>query len=517
MFEITQETPNSSKILTEDALSFLNKFTTAFEDRRKQLLDERENTQKSIDSGNFMSFPSDTSIRDKGWQVVPPPSDVAQRHVEITGPVDRKMIINAMNSGADVFMADFEDSTSPTWENIINGHNNLIDANNRNIELVDEAKGKTYALNPESQTSLFVRPRGLHLLEKNLLMDGSPVSASIFDFAMYVYHNHKSRLDAGLGIYFYIPKLENANESQLWDDMFTLAEDELKIPRSSIRATVLLETISASYEIEEMLYTLREHSLGMNAGRWDYIFSAIKRHRNVDGIIFPDRSQITMTVPFMKAYTELLVESCHKRGAHAIGGMSAFIPNRKDPEITKKAFENVKNDKLREANMGFDGSWVAHPDLVSICKDVFNEHLNGEANQISFVPRYDIEDSMLHNFKIENSSITMEGIHTNIKVGILYMHSWLSGQGAAALFNLMEDAATAEISRSQLWQWLHNSVETENGETINESFMEEAFEKVFSEINDIENIEKARDEFKKLVFDKNFSDFLTLPAYQLIS
>ena len=517
MFEITQETSNSSKILTEDALSFLNKFTTAFEDRRKQLLDERENTQKSIDSGNFMSFPSDTSVRDKDWQVVPPPSDVAQRHVEITGPVDRKMIINAMNSGADVFMADFEDSTSPTWENIINGHNNLIDANNRNIELVDEAKGKTYALNPESQTSLFVRPRGLHLLEKNVLMDGSPISASIFDFAMYVYHNHKSRLDAGLGIYFYIPKLENANESQLWDDMFTLAEDELGIPRSSIRATVLLETISASYEIEEMLYSLREHSLGMNAGRWDYIFSAIKRHRNVDGIIFPDRSQITMTVPFMKAYTELLVESCHKRGAHAIGGMSAFIPNRKDPEVTEKAFENVKNDKLREANMGFDGSWVAHPDLVSICKDVFNEHLSGEANQISFVPRYDIEDSMLHDFEIENSSITMEGIHTNIKVGILYMHSWFSGQGAAALFNLMEDAATAEISRSQLWQWLHNSVETENGDTINESFMEEAFEKVFSEISDIENIEKARDEFKKLVFDKNFSDFLTLPAYQLIS
>ena len=299
--------------------------------------------------------------------------------------------------------------------------------------------------------------------------------------------------------------------------MFTLAEDELGIPRSSIRATVLLETISASYEIEEMLYSLREHSLGMNAGRWDYIFSAIKRHRNVDGIIFPDRSQITMTVPFMKAYTELLVESCHKRGAHAIGGMSAFIPNRKDPEVTEKAFENVKNDKLREATMGFDGSWVAHPDLVSICKDVFSEHLNGEANQISFVPGYDIEDSMLHNFKIENSSITMEGIHTNIKVGILYMHSWLNGQGAAALFNLMEDAATAEISRSQLWQWLHNSVETENGETINESFMEEAFETVFSDINDIENIEKAREEFKKLVFDEDFSDFLTLPAYHLIN
>ena len=517
MFEIKHETSRTSEILTEDALIFLSKFTSKFENRRQQLLAEREETQKSIDSGNFMSFPEDTSIRDGDWKVVPPPSDVAQRHVEITGPVDRKMIINALNSGADVFMADFEDSTSPTWENIINGHINLIDANNRSIELIDEGKGKTYSLNPDSETSLFVRPRGLHLLEKNVMMDGSPISASIFDFAMYVYHNHKQRLENGLGIYFYVPKLENANESQLWDDMFTLAEDELGIPRSSIRATVLLETISASYEIEEMLYSLKEHSLGMNAGRWDYIFSAIKRHRNVEGIIFPDRSQITMTVPFMKAYTELLVESCHKRGAHAIGGMSAFIPNRKDPEVTEKAFENVKNDKLREATMGFDGSWVAHPDLVNICKEVFSEHLKGESNQISYVPGYVIDDSMLHNFEIENSSITTNGIDTNIKVGILYMHSWLNGQGAAALFNLMEDAATAEISRSQLWQWLHNSVETENNDPINASFMEEAFDRVFSEISDIDGIEKARDEFKKLVFDEEFSDFLTLPAYELIS
>ena len=517
MFEIKHETSHTSEILTDDALIFLSKFTSKFENRRKQLLAEREETQKSIDAGNFMSFPEDTSIRDGDWKVVPPPSDVAQRHVEITGPVDRKMIINALNSGADVFMADFEDSTSPTWENIINGHINLIDANNRSIELIDEAKGKTYSLNPDSETSLFVRPRGLHLLEKNVMIDGNPISASIFDFAMYVYHNHKQRLENGLGIYFYVPKLENANESQLWDDMFTLAEDELGIPRSSIRATVLLETISASYQIEEMLYSLKEHSLGMNAGRWDYIFSAIKRHRNVEGIIFPDRSQITMTVPFMKAYTKLLVESCHKRGAHAIGGMSAFIPNRKDPEVTEKAFENVKNDKLREATMGFDGSWVAHPDLVSICKEVFSEHLKGESNQISHVPGYVIDESMLHNFEIENSSITTNGIDTNIKVGILYMHSWLNGQGAAALFNLMEDAATAEISRSQLWQWLHNSVETENKDPINASFMEEAFDRVFSEISDIDGIEKARDEFKKLVFDEEFSDFLTLPAYELIS
>ena len=517
MFAIKHGTSHTSEILTDDALIFLSKFTSKFENRRQQLLAEREETQKSIDAGNFMSFPEDTSIRDGDWKVVPPPSDVAQRHVEITGPVDRKMIINALNSGADVFMADFEDSTSPTWENIINGHINLIDANNRSIELIDETKGKTYSLSPDSETSLFVRPRGLHLLEKNVMIDGSPISASIFDFAMYVYHNHKQRLENGLGIYFYVPKLENANESQLWDDMFTLAEDELGIPRSSIRATVLLETISASYEIEEMLYSLKEHSLGMNAGRWDYIFSAIKRHRNVEGIIFPDRSQITMTVPFMKAYTELLVESCHKRGAHAIGGMSAFIPNRKDPEVTEKAFENVKNDKLRAATMGFDGSWVAHPDLVNICKEVFSEHLKGESNQISHVPGYVIDDSMLHNFEIENSSITTNGIDTNIKVGILYMHSWLNGQGAAALFNLMEDAATAEISRSQLWQWLHNSVETENKDLINASFMEEAFDRVFSEISDIDGIEKARDEFKKLVFDEEFSDFLTLPAYELIS
>ena len=517
MFEIKHETSHTSEILTDDALIFLSKFTSKFENRRQQLLAEREETQKSIDAGNFMSFPEDTSIRDGDWKVVPPPSDVAKRHVEITGPVDRKMIINALNSGADVFMADFEDSTSPTWENIINGHINLIDANNRSIELIDETKGKTYSLSPDSETSLFVRPRGLHLLEKNVMIDGIPISASIFDFAMYVYHNHKQRLENGLGIYFYVPKLENANESQLWDDMFTLAEDELGIPRSSIRATVLLETISASYEIEEMLYSLKEHSLGMNAGRWDYIFSAIKRHRNVEGIIFPDRSQITMTVPFMKAYTELLVESCHKRGAHAIGGMSAFIPNRKDPDVTEKAFENVKNDKLREATMGFDGSWVAHPDLVSICKEVFSEHLKGKSNQISHVPGYVIDDSMLHNFEIENSSITTNGIDTNIKVGILYMHSWLNGQGAAALFNLMEDAATAEISRSQLWQWLHNSVETENNDPINASFMEEAFDRVFSEISDIDGIEKARDEFKKLVFDEEFSDFLTLPAYELIS
>ena len=307
------------------------------------------------------------------------------------------MIINALNSGADVFMADFEDSTSPTWQNILNGHINLIDANKRDISFENKEKGKSYSLNQESTTSLFVRPRGLHLLEKNVVYNNEPVSASIFDFCMYIFHNAQLRLDNDLGSYFYIPKLETAEESQLWDDMFTLAEKELNLPTSTIRATVLLETISASFEMDEILYSLKNHSLGMNAGRWDYIFSAIKRHRDVEGVIFPDRSQITMTVPFMKAYTQLLVQSLHKRGAHAIGGMSAFIPDRRNPEITEDAFTKVKNDKVREAEMGFDGSWVAHPDLVGICKDVFTEHLKDKSNQIDYVPSYEITDlSLIH-------------------------------------------------------------------------------------------------------------------------
>ena len=280
---------------------------------------------------------------------------------------------------------------------------------------------------------------------------------------MYIFHNAQIRLDNNLGTYFYIPKLETAEESQLWDDVFTLAEEELNLPISTIRATVLLETISASFEMDEILYSLKNHSLGMNAGRWDYIFSAIKRHREVEGVIFPDRSQITMTVPFMKSYTELLVQSLHKRGAHAIGGMSAFIPDRKSPDITEEAFTKVKNDKIREAEMGFDGSWVAHPDLVKICKDVFSEHLGEADNQISYVPDYKITDDMLQDFNIKDGSITEEGIRTNVKVGILYIQSWLLGQGAAALFNLMEDAATAEISRSQLWQWVHNNAVTDSG------------------------------------------------------
>tara|TARA_B100000925_G_scaffold156037_2_gene117111 strand:+ start:3858 stop:5429 length:1572 start_codon:yes stop_codon:yes gene_type:complete len=522
MIEIDKnKQPEYQNILTNEALDFLEKICNKFEDTRQQILENRKRIQDSISSGNRLSFPENKEIREKEWTVTPPPDDVANRNVEITGPVDRKMIINALNSGADVFMADFEDSTSPTWKNIMDGQVNLLDANLRDLEFVDPKNKKTYSLNAESKTSLFVRPRGLHLNEKNFLIEGNPISGAFLDFALYAFHNSKLRLDRGIGTYFYIPKLENSLESKLWDDIFTFSEDELDLPRGTIRATVLLETISASFEIEEILFSLKEHSLGMNAGRWDYIFSAIKKHREIPGINFPDRSQITMTVPFMKAYTELLVQSCHKRGAHAIGGMSAFIPNRRDPEVTEQAFDQVKRDKEREVNMGFDGSWVAHPDLVQLCKDVFQNSLNGKDNQIDYVPTEPIvSEDMLQDFTISDGTITEEGIRTNIRVGILYIQSWLLGQGAAALFNLMEDAATAEISRSQLWQWLNNKSSTNDKQKIEKEYIDflitDEVEKIRKLQDETSKLDEATDLFKNLIFDSNFEEFLTLPAYNLI-
>ena len=522
MIEIDKnKQPEYQNILTNEALDFLEKICNKFEESRQQILENRKRIQDSISSGNRLSFPENKEIREKEWTVTPPPDDVANRNVEITGPVDRKMIINALNSGADVFMADFEDSTSPTWKNIMDGQVNLLDANLRDLEFVDPKNKKTYSLNAESKTSLFVRPRGLHLNEKNFLIEGNPISGAFLDFALYTFHNSKLRLDNGIGTYFYIPKLENSLESKLWDDIFTFSEDELDLPRGTIRATVLLETISASFEIEEILFSLKEHSLGMNAGRWDYIFSAIKKHREIPGINFPDRSQITMTVPFMKAYTELLVQSCHKRGAHAIGGMSAFIPNRRDPEVTEQAFDQVKRDKEREVNMGFDGSWVAHPDLVQLCKDVFQNSLNGKDNQIDYVPTEPIiSEDMLQDFTISDGTITEEGIRTNIRVGILYIQSWLLGQGAAALFNLMEDAATAEISRSQLWQWLNNKSSTNDKQKIEKEYIDvlitDEVEKIRILQDETSKLDEATDLFKNLIFDSNFQEFLTLPAYNLI-
>ena len=522
MIEIQSSKKNEyQSILSNDAINFLEKICSNFEISRQEILENRKKIQNAISSGTKLSFPKDKKIREGDWKVTPPPKDVANRNVEITGPVDRKMIINALNSGADVFMADFEDSTSPTWSNIMNGQINLLDANLKKLEFVDPKNKKTYTLHSESNTSLFVRPRGLHLDEKNVLINELPISGAFLDFALYTFHNAKLRLDNGIGTYFYIPKLENSKESQLWDDIFSFSEDELDLPRGTIRATVLLETISASFEIEEMLYSLKEHSLGMNAGRWDYIFSAIKKHRDLEEINFPDRSQITMTVPFMKAYTELLVQSCHKRGAHAIGGMSAFIPNRRDTDVTEKALENVKKDKEREVSMGFDGSWVAHPDLVKVCKDVFQSSLGTKDNQIDYVPNEPIiSEEMLQDFNIPNSTITEEGIRTNIRVGILYIQSWLLGQGAAALFNLMEDAATAEISRSQLWQWLNNKAVTESDNMIDKGFINELIDDEVNKIKEIqensEMLNEAVEVFSDLIFDENFKEFLTLSAYNLI-
>ena len=522
MIDINSEKKSQyQNILSDEAISFLEKVCSTFENTRQEILKNRIKMQNDISSGKRLSFPKDKKIREDNWKVTAHPADVANRNVEITGPVDRKMIINALNSGADVFMADFEDSTSPTWKNIMDGQVNLLDANLKDLEFVDPKNEKTYSLNPESNTSLFVRPRGLHLDDKNVLLNGAPVSGAFLDFALYTFHNAKLRLENGIGTYFYIPKLENSSESQLWDDIFSFSEDELSLPRGTLRATVLLETISASFEIEEILYSLKEHSLGMNAGRWDYIFSAIKKHRDLPEINFPDRSQITMTVPFMKAYTELLVQSCHKRGAHAIGGMSAFIPNRRDPEITEKAIDQVKKDKEREVTMGFDGSWVAHPDLVQVCKDVFKDSLGAKENQIDFIPNEPvISEDMLQDFNIPGATITEEGIRTNIRVGILYVQSWLLGQGAAALFNLMEDAATAEISRSQLWQWIKNEAKTDVNKSIDKSFVTELIEDEVNKIKEIqensEMLSEAVTLFCDLIFDEDFEEFLTLPAYNLI-
>ena len=522
MIDINSEKKSQyQNILSDEAISFLEKVCSTFENTRQEILKNRVKMQNDISSGKRLSFPKDKKIREDNWKVTAPPADVANRNVEITGPVDRKMIINALNSGADVFMADFEDSTSPTWKNIMDGQVNLLDANLRDLEFVDPKNEKTYSLNPESNTSLFVRPRGLHLDDKNVLLNGAPISRAFIDFALYTFHNAKMRLENGIGTNNYIPKHENSSESQLWDDIFSFSEDELSLPRGTLRATVLLETISASFEIEEILYSLKEHSLGMNAGRWDYIFSAIKKHRDLPEINFPDRSQITMTVPFMKAYTELLVQSCHKRGAHAIGGMSAFIPNRRDPEITEKAIDQVKKDKEREVTMGFDGSWVAHPDLVQVCKDVFKDSLGAKENQIDFIPNEPvISEDMLQDFNIPGATITEEGIRTNIRVGILYVQSWLLGQGAAALFNLMEDAATAEISRSQLWQWIKNEAKTDVNKSIDKSFITELIEDEVNKIKEIqensEMLSEAVTLFSDLIFDEDFEEFLTLPAYNLI-
>ena len=511
--------PEFEEILTPDALEFVAQLHRKFNPRRLELLDARTERQKEFDAGELPDFlPETKSIREGDWRVAPTPPDLQNRRVEITGPADRKMMINALNSGAQGFMADLEDSLSPTWENVVGGQINLRDAVRRTIRLEDAARGKTYELGEQTAT-LLVRPRGWHLVEKYVTVDGEPISASLFDAGLYSFHNAQELLSRGSGPYFYLPKLENHIEARLWNDVFNEAQDALQIPRGSVRVTVLIETITAAFEMDEILYELSDHMAGLNAGRWDYIFSMIKKFRNRQDMLLPDRAQVTMTVPFMRAYAELLAQTCHKRGAHAVGGMAAFIPSRRDEEVNKRAFRSVTEDKKREATQGYDGTWVAHPDLVRIAEDAFDEVLGDAPNQKSKVPDVQVSTADLLNMEVEGGAITEAGFHLNVDVALQYLNAWLSGNGAAAIYNLMEDAATAEISRAQLWQWIQNGAELEGGRTASKELYKEVrqgeLERLKNELGE-HRFDEAAEILDELVLNDEFTAFLTLRAYEYL-
>jgi malate synthase len=497
------------EILSGEALAFVADLQRTFGRRREGLLAARAARQERLLDGELPGFLEETrAVReDESWRVAEAPPDLRDRRVEITGPTDRKMVINALNSGARVFMADFEDANSPTWSNLVEGQRNVIDAIERRISL--DTPEKSYRLNERTAT-LLVRPRGWHLPERHVLVDGEPVSGSLFDFGLFMFHAAKRALAHGTGPYVYLPKLESYLEARLWNDVFLHAQDALGIPPGTIRATVLIETIVAAFEMEEILYELREHSAGLNAGRWDYIFSVIKKFRHRDDFVLPDRSAVTMTVPFMRAYTELLVKTCHKRGAFAMGGMAAFIPNRRDPEVTETALAKVREDKSREAGDGFDGTWVAHPDLVQTATEEFDAVLGERPNQLDRQrPDVGVTAEQLLSVPETRGEITDAGIRQNVSVGIRYLAAWLNGTGAAAIDNLMEDVATAEISRSQLWQWMrHGRVERERVQAI-------ADEEVGS-LSDVPRLDEARRVFEQVALADEFVDFLTLPAYELL-
>jgi malate synthase len=495
----------AGQVLTPEALAFVAALQREFGAERRRLLDARLVRQAELDAGALPDFLAATQeVRESDWHVAPAPADLQDRRVEITGPVDRKMVINALNSGARVFMADFEDANSPTWQNVVEGQVNLIDAVERTIEL--ESNGKRYEL-ADDPAVLVVRPRGWHLPEKHVLVDGEPISGALFDFGLYVFHNGARLLDRGTGPYFYVAKLENHLEARLWNRVFDFAEDELDLPSGSIKATVLIETVLAAFEMDEILYELRDHIVGLNAGRWDYLFSLIKKFRTRPDFVLPDRAQLTMATPFMRAYTELLVKTCHQRGAHAMGGMAAFIPSRRDPEVNETALAKVREDKVREAGDGFDGTWVAHPDLVPVATEVFDGVLGDAPNQLDRQRGdVDVGASDLLDLRVEGGEITEQGLRTNVSVGVRYLESWLRGVGAAAIDNLMEDAATAEISRSQIWQWAHN------GEVTPERVRQVLDE----ELPDGGRFAEARELFERVALADEFIEFLTLPAYDYI-
>ena len=494
------------EILSKDALNFVGKLCAEFEPRRAELLERRRVRQHEIDAGRFPDFLSATaSIREKEWTVAPIPKDLEDRRVEITGPVDRKMVINALNCGANVFMADFEDANSPTWSNNIDGQINVRDAVRRTIEF-KSPEGKQYRLN-EKIATLLVRPRGWHLNEKHVLQGGRPVSASIFDFGLYFFHNARELMNRGTGPYFYLPKMESHLEARLWNDVFNAAQDAIGIPRGTIRATVLIETILASFEMDEILYELRDHSAGLNCGRWDYIFSFIKKFRNFPEFVLPNRALVTMERHFLKSYVDLLIKTCHRRGIHAMGGMAAQVPIKNDPAANEQALEKVRQDKLREVRAGHDGTWVAHPGLVPIAKEIFDEHMK-TPNQISR-KREEVSVTAKDLLTVPDGEITEAGLKWNIDVGVQYLDAWLKGIGCVPIYNLMEDAATAEICRAQVWQWVKHGAKMNDGRKVTAEFVRQAVESQSGG-------EKARELFKQMMTSADFPEFLTLVAYDHI-
>lgn len=515
---------NVEKVLTAEAQQFLTALHRKFDKQRRQLLQKRHERQLQINQGADPGFLPETAYirQDPNWQTSPLPADLQKRWVEITGPTDKKMMINALNSGADVFMADFEDANSPTWKNMIEGQENLIEAVTGTLSFTSP-EGKSYSLKDQTAT-LMVRPRGWHLVEKHLLIDGEPISASLFDFGLAFFHNAKTLLKKNSGPYYYLPKLENHLEARLWNEVFLFAQQEFSLPRGTIKATVLIETILAAFEMEEIIFELREHIVGLNAGRWDYIFSIIKKYQKRQ-LLLPDRNQITMAVPFMNAYAELLVHTCHKRGAHAMGGMAAFVPSRKDRTVNEAAFAKVSEDKLRESKIGFDGTWVAHPDLVPIAREVFADALKQKPHQKDLkLQENKAESDGLLSFKVPQGTITENGMRQNISVALQYLNAWLIGVGAAAIFNLMEDAATAEISRAQLWQWLHHPhAVLADGRRITEelykTFATEELKKIEGIVHDgaaPNKLSKAKQLLDTLALSREFADFLTTSAYDML-
>ncbi|TVR23016.1 MAG: malate synthase A [Anaerolineaceae bacterium] len=516
-------TPEYEAILTPQAQEFLTMLARHFTTRRNELLRAREERQARINAGEQPDFlPETRHIReDDGWRVAPVRADLQDRRVEITGPTDRKMVINALNCGAKVFMADFEDANAPTWDNMMNGQINLRDAVRREIDFYDEGRGKQYSLNEQTAT-LMVRPRGWHLDEKHFIVDGEPIPAGLFDFGLYFFHNAAELMERDSGPYFYLPKLESHLEARLWNDVFNLAQDTLEIPRGTIKATVLIETILAAFETEEILYELRDHSAGLNCGRWDYIFSYIKKFRGNPAMILPDRAQVTMAVPFMRNYTLQVIKTCHKRGAHAMGGMAAQIPIKGDPSANAQALEKVRQDKLREAQEGHDGTWVAHPGLVQTALDIFDQYMP-QANQIDR-QRDDVQVTPADLLNPSEGTITEGGLRWNLKVGIQYLEAWLGGNGCVPLYNLMEDAATAEISRAQVWQWLHHRAELDDGRTVTPDlfgqFLEEEMDAIKQEIGAERfaggHFDRAAQLFDQMIRERDFVPFLTLPAYDYL-